>query len=133
MSVEVRPYRREDLEGVLKLCEAEGWPSFPADPPRAHRALTAPGVTSVVAAAGAEVVGFAQMLSDGEVQAHLSLIATAAAHRGQGVARRMLALALAQAGGQRVDLVTDSAESFYSGLQHRRMAGFRIYPPFEGS
>jgi ribosomal protein S18 acetylase RimI-like enzyme len=127
---EVRPYRREDLPGVLRLCAAEGWPSFPADPERAHRALTAPGVTGVVATAAGEVVGFAQLLSDGEIQAHLSLIATAVAHRGQGVGRRMLALALQRAGGERIDLVTDSAEAFYAGLAHRRMAGFRIYPPF---
>ena len=129
-AVEVRPYGRADLDGVIGLCAAEGWPSFPADPARAHRALTAPGVTSVVAAADGEVVGFAQLLSDGEIQAHLSLIATAAAHRGQGIARRMLALALERAGGVRIDLVTDSAEDFYAGLQHHRMAGFRIYPPF---
>jgi len=128
--VEVRPYGRADLEGVIGLCEAEGWPSFPADPARAHRALTAPGVTSVVAVAGGAVVGFAQLLSDGEIQAHLSLIATAAAHRGQGIARRMLTLALNRAGGERIDLVTDSAEDFYAGLAHRRLAGFRIYPPF---
>lgn len=132
MSVEVRPYRREDLDGVLKLCEAEAWPSFPADPDRAHRALTAAGVTSVVAHADGEVVGFAQLQSDGEIQAHLSLIATAAAHRGQGIARRMLALALARAGGERIDLITDSAERFYAGLKHnRRLAGFRLWPPFE--
>lgn len=133
-AVKVRPYRREDLAGVLKLCDAEGWPSFPADPERAHRALTAPGVTSVVAEAGGEIAGFAQMLSDGEIQAHLSLIATAAAHRGKGIARRMLSLALSRAGGERIDLVTDSAESFYAGLTHnRRLAGFRLWPPFEGS
>lgn len=41
--------------------------------------------------------------------------------------------ALSRAGGQRIDLVTDSAEVFYSGLTHRRMAGFRVYPPFDQS
>ncbi|MDE2488433.1 MAG: GNAT family N-acetyltransferase [Alphaproteobacteria bacterium] len=132
MSIEVRPYGRGDLEGVLMLCEAEAWPSFPADPDRAHRALTAAGVTSVVAHADGEVVGFAQLQSDGEIQAHLSLIATAAAHRGQGIARRMLALALARAGGERIDLITDSAERFYAGLKYnRRLVGFRLWPPFE--
>jgi hypothetical protein len=34
---------------VLRLCESEGWLSFPADPARAVRALTAPGVITVVA------------------------------------------------------------------------------------
>lgn len=58
--VSVRPYHRSDLPVVLALCEGEGWPSFPADPELAHRAMTAPGVTTVVAAdETAGVVGFA--------------------------------------------------------------------------
>lgn len=129
-AVEVRPYGRADLDGVIGLCAAEGWPSFPADPARAHRALTAPGVTSVVAAADGEVVGFAQLLSDGEIQAHLSLIAVDPAFRRRGVARELVTLGLRQAGGLRIDLVTDSAEAFYASLPHFRMAGFRLYPDY---
>ena len=30
-------YDRSHLAGVVALCEAEGWPSFPADPERAQR------------------------------------------------------------------------------------------------
>lgn len=57
-------FSEEDLSGVLCLCEAEGWPSFPADPEQALRALTAPGVVTVVAVENHAVVGFAQMGSD---------------------------------------------------------------------
>jgi hypothetical protein len=37
---EVRRFRPGDLEGVIALCAAEGWPSFPGDPARTLRALT---------------------------------------------------------------------------------------------
>jgi ribosomal protein S18 acetylase RimI-like enzyme len=124
----VRPFAPDDLDGVIALCEAEGWPSFPDDPARALRALTAPGVTTVVATAGATVIGFAQLLSDGEIQAHLSLIAVSPGHRRKGVALALLKDALARAGGVRIDLVTDSAPDFYQALPHRRLDGFRIYP-----
>jgi ribosomal protein S18 acetylase RimI-like enzyme len=130
MAVEIRPYRDADLPGVIALCAAEGWPSFVDDPDLARRAFTAPGVTTVVAEEAGEVVGFAELMSDGVLQAHLSLIATAASHRRRGIARTMLELALDEAGGARIDLVTDSADAFYSRLPHRRMSGFRLYPPF---
>jgi ribosomal protein S18 acetylase RimI-like enzyme len=126
--MQIRRYRLDDLPGVLRLCEAEQWPSFPEDPARANRALTAPGVTTMVAVEDNQVVGFAQMQSDGEVQAHLSVIAVERDFRGRGIARELIVAALREAGGLRVDLVTDSAGDFYSKLPHRRMSGFRLYP-----
>jgi hypothetical protein len=33
------------LDGVLRMCTAQGWPTFAADPDRALRALLAPGST----------------------------------------------------------------------------------------
>jgi hypothetical protein len=73
--VELRAFEPGDLPGVLRLCEAEGWPSFPADPARALRILTAPGVTTVVAVDGGVVAGFAELFSDGELQAFVLLLA----------------------------------------------------------
>ncbi len=128
MEARVRPFEPADLDGVIALCLAEGWPSYPEDPARALRALTAPGVTTVVAAEASRVIGFAQLMSDGEIQAHLSLIAVAKDRRRRGVALAMLKDVLARAGGVRIDLVTDSAAEFYSALPHTRMEGFRIYP-----
>ena len=128
---EVRRFRPDDLEGVIALCVAEGWPSFPEDPARALRALTAPGVTTVVGEEAGSVVGFAQLLSDGEIQAHLSLIAVHPDARRQGLARQMLRLALAEAGGSRIDLITDTAPQFYAALPHRRLDGFRIWPQID--
>jgi ribosomal protein S18 acetylase RimI-like enzyme len=125
---EVRRFQSRDLDGVIALCALEGWPSFPEDPARALRALTAPGVTTVVADEGARIAGFAQLLSDGEIQAHLSLIAVHPDARRQGLARQMLVLALTEAGGYRVDLLTDTAPEFYEALPHRRLEGFRVFP-----
>src|ERR1700729_806382 len=101
---DVRRFQPGDLGPVIALCAAEGWPSFPEDPARALRALTAPGVTTVVAADGAHVAGFAQLLSDGEIQAHLSLIAVDPAYRRRNLAREMLRFSLELAGGSRIDL-----------------------------
>jgi ribosomal protein S18 acetylase RimI-like enzyme len=130
--MDIRRYGSEDLPGVLRLCEIEHWPSLPEDPARAHRALTAPGVVTMVAVEDGALAGFAQLQSDGEIQAHLSLIAVDPAHRRRGVARALIAAALREAGGLRIDLVTDSADGFYAALPHFRMAGFRIYPNYSG-
>ena len=128
--MEFRRFVASDLPGVLRLCEQENWPSFLEDPARANRALTAPGVTTIVAIENESVMGFAQLQSDGEIQAHLSLVAVDSVCRRRGIARELVALALREAGGLRVDLVTESAEEFYSALPHRRMTGFRIYPNY---
>ena len=116
----------------MRLCAQENWPSFPEDPARAHRALTAPGVTTVVAVDAGTLAGFAQMQSDGEIQAHLSVIAVDPAFRRRGIARELIAQALRWAGGKRVDLITDGGEDFYAQLPHVRLSGFRLYPEYTG-
>lgn len=128
----IRRYTSRDLVGVLRLCELEHWSSFLEDPARADRALTAPGVTTMVAIEGGELVGFAQLQSDGEIQAHLSVIAVDPRHRKKGIARDLIVTALQQAGGLRVDLITETAETFYSSLPHFRLSGFRLYPEYSG-
>ena len=128
--MEYREYVETDLPAVIALCVAEGWPTFADDPARAQRALTAPGVISVVSLDGDHLVGFAYMLSDGEIQAFLANIAVASTHRRRGIARRLIGEALDRAGGLRVDLITETADAFYQSLHHVRSSGYRIYPPF---
>jgi len=123
----ITQYQEAHLAGVLALCEAEDWPSLPADASRAHAVLTAPGVISVVALDGEHVMGFAYLQSDGHIQAHLSQIAVHREYRRKGIGRALLEYAVPLTGAQRVDLVTDSAEDFYTSFQHRTFAGFRIY------
>ena len=65
------PFCADHLDEVLALCLAEGWPSFPDDPVRASRILTAPGVTKVVAVIEGEVIGFAELFTDWGDQAVL--------------------------------------------------------------
>lgn len=126
---EIRPFTREHLDGVIRLCVAEGWPSFAEDPERAVRVMTAPGVTTMVALDGDEVVGFAQMLSDGEIQAFLASIAVAERCRGSGIGRSLVDQALRRAGGQRVDLLSEEgAVGFYDSFPHFRKPGYRLYP-----
>ena len=128
----IQRFSDQDLPGVLSLCEAEAWPSFPEDPDRALRALTAPGVTTVVARDGEDVVGFAQLLSDGENQAYLASVAVATAQRGKGLGRGLIETAVKLAGGVRIDLLTDDgAVDFYDRLPHRRKRGYRLYPPLD--
>lgn len=131
--VEIERFAPHHLAAVLALCEAEGWPSFPADPPRALRILTAPGVTTAVAVDAGEVVAFAEMFSDGELQAYLANVAVAANRRGEGIGRLVVSEALRMAGGERIDLLSeDGATAFYEAFPHFRKPGFRLYPFYEG-
>ena len=123
------PYDRKYLDGIVGLCSVEGWHSYADDSERTHRVLTAPGVTTMVACHDGAVVGFASLQSDGEIQAHLSIILVGSPQRRLGIAKRLLHEALERAGGQRIDLITETAEGFYLSLEHRRMSGYRLYPP----
>ncbi|WP_328998496.1 GNAT family N-acetyltransferase [Kribbella sp. NBC_00709] len=124
----ITQYEPVHLAGIVALCEAEGWPSFGADLDRAHAVLTAPGVTSVVAVDGDEVIGFAYLLSDGHIVAYLSMMAVHHNHRRRGIGRELIEHATPLTGAQRVDLVTDTADDFYASFEHRTFSGFRIYP-----
>jgi ribosomal protein S18 acetylase RimI-like enzyme len=127
--MEIHRLRPEHLDGVLALCVAEGWPDLPEDPTRAMRILTAPGVTTVVAVVASEVVGFAQLFSDGELVAYLASIAVDARFRERGVGRALMEESLRLGGGTRVDLLSEDASvSFYERFPHFRKRGYRLYP-----
>lgn len=127
--VDLCRFTREHLEAVLSLCGDEGWPSFPEDPERTMRVLTAPGVTTVVATRNDHVVGFAQMLSDGEIQAFLANLAVVDSERNNGIGRALVIEALRLAGGHRVDLLSeDGATAFYASFPHVQKPGYRLYP-----
>jgi ribosomal protein S18 acetylase RimI-like enzyme len=127
--MEYVPLDRRHLSGVMLLCEAERWSSYTATADQSWQALTAPGSHTIVAIEDDRVVGFAQMQSDGLVQAHLSLIAVAPEQRRRGVGRRLIEEAFRRSGAQRIDLVsTEGADHFYRSFSHRSFVGFRIYP-----
>jgi ribosomal protein S18 acetylase RimI-like enzyme len=127
--VEYLDFGAQHLDGVLRISDGEGWPSFSADPPRALDVLTAPGVVAVVAVEDAEVVGFARVLSDGAITSYLAELAVAPAHRGRGIGRRLIEEAFARCGTMRMDLLSEGeSHRFYETFPHRTMPGFRIYP-----
>lgn len=127
--IRTRSFAEADLASVLDLCRAEGWPSYPSDPARALRALTAPGIATVVAECEASVVGFATGGGDGEIQGYLINLAVSANHRRLGIARQLVSALFEQLGVGRLDLLsTDSAVDFYRSFTHRILPGYRIYP-----
>lgn len=128
--IEYRKIGRDDLPGVIALCETEPWPSFVKDPKRAWRALTAPGVITLVAVDSCGVIGFVQMQTDGEIQAHLSLVLVAQDKRGQGIGTRLIQEAFKLSGAERIDVTTDRAPAFYRSFAHYEWAGFRLHPQF---
>lgn len=118
----------EHLDEVMRLCELEGWTTLTDDPARALRAFTAPGTVTLVALADdGEVAGFAQMLSDGAVQAFLSRLLVAPGRRRSGVGRLLVERALTASGALRADLLAaDGSEEFYRSFPHRQGPGYRI-------
>src|ERR1700733_9086667 len=128
-TVDIVPFVEGHLDGVIRLCVAEGWPSFPEDPERAIRVLTAPGAQTVIARDNGQVVGFAELFSDGELQAFLANLAVDERVRGRGTGRALVMEALRLAGGERIDLLSeDEAVGFYERVPNFRKPGFRLYP-----
>ncbi len=128
-AIDYVPIAREHLDGVIRLCEIEQYPSYIQDAERTWRALTAPGVCTVVAVQDGRVVGFAQMQSDGLIQAHLTMIVVDRDLRRRGIATQLVREAFVRCGGQRVDLLsTEGADAFYRSFEHQEFPGFRIYP-----
>ena len=109
------------------MCRELEWPSY-ADPSVAARGCAAPGVKAFVAVADGDVIGFAQVLTDGVVQAYLALVGVLEPWRRQGIAKRLVVRAFEASGAQRLDLLTDDAQGFYRSFDYKEKSGFRIYP-----
>jgi GNAT superfamily N-acetyltransferase len=130
MMIEYRKIDANDMPAIIALCKAESWPSFVSDPERAWRALTAPGVITLVAVDSGSIIGFVQMQTDGEIQAHLSLILITPDRRGHGIGTRLIQEALRISGAERIDLTTERAPGFYRSFAHYEWPGFRLHPQF---
>lgn len=126
--MEYRNFDEHDLGGIIRLTNAEEWPSLAEDRERALRILAAPGVIAVVAVEGSQVVGFARALHDGELVAYLGEIAVDTGHRGRGIGRRLIEEVFARTKAERMDLLSmPESEGFYRALPNRRWAGYRLY------
>jgi predicted N-acetyltransferase YhbS len=120
------------MDGILRLCEEAGWTTLSVDPARAERALSGPGVVTLVAIDAGEVIGFAQALTDGAIQAYLCVLVVAGSRRHEGIGRLLVGEVLSRSGAKRLDLLAVSgSESFYGSFPHRVSPGYRLDPGYE--
>ena len=70
----IEPFANVHLDGLVRLVVAEGWSEYAVDVERTSRALSAPGVTTLVAIEDGRVVGAIQVQSDGFIQEHVLLL-----------------------------------------------------------
>jgi ribosomal protein S18 acetylase RimI-like enzyme len=123
--VSIEPFGRAHLGGLIALVAAEGWTEYADDAERTYRALTAPGVTTLVAIVGRRVVGAIQVQSDGVIQAHVSMLLIGPDSRGLRLGSELLREGLQRAGGLQLDIRTRT-EGYYEKLGARRSLGFRL-------
>jgi ribosomal protein S18 acetylase RimI-like enzyme len=121
----IEPFARAHLDGLIALVTAEGWTEYTEDVERTYRALTAPGVMTLVATVAGSVVGAVQVQSDGLIQAHVSMLLIDRHWRGVGLGSRLLRESLKRAGGLQLDVRTRT-EGYYERLGASRSLGFRL-------
>jgi ribosomal protein S18 acetylase RimI-like enzyme len=121
----IEPFAQAHLDALIALVAAEGWTEYTNDIERTCRALTAPGVTTLVAIADGQVAGAIQVQSDRLIQAHVSMLLVDRNWRGVGLGARLLREGLERAGGLRLDIRTRT-EGYYERLGASRSLGFRL-------
>jgi ribosomal protein S18 acetylase RimI-like enzyme len=121
----ISPFEQAHLDGLIALVAAEGWTEYTDDVQRTYRALTAPGVTTLVAIADERVAGAIQVQSGGLIQAHVSMLLIDRNWRGVGLGTRLLREGLERAGGLQLDIRTRT-EGYYERLGASRSLGFRL-------
>jgi ribosomal protein S18 acetylase RimI-like enzyme len=123
--VSIEPFAQAHLDGLIALVAAEGWTEYTEDVQRTYRALSARGVTTLVALADGRVVGAIQVQSDGVIQAHVSMLLIDREWRGRRLGSRLLREGLERAGGLWLDIRTRT-EGYYERLGASRSLGFRL-------
>ena len=123
--VSIQPCTQAHLDGLIALVAAEGWTEYTDDAERTYRALSARGVTTLVALADGRVVGAIQVQSDGVIQAHVSMLLIDREWRGRRLGSGLLREGLERAGGLQLDIRTRT-EGYYERLGASRSLGFRL-------
>jgi ribosomal protein S18 acetylase RimI-like enzyme len=121
----IQPFTQAHLDGLIALVAAEGWAEYLDDAERTYRAMSARGVTTLVALADRRVVGAIQVQSDGVIQAHVSMLLIDKEWRGRRLGFRLLREGLERAGGLRLDIRTRT-EGYYERFGASRSLGFRL-------
>ena len=127
----VEPFARAHLDGLIALLAAEGWTEYTDDVERTYRALTAPGVTTLVAIVARQVAGAIQVQSDGVIQAHVSMLLIDRHARGARLGSRLLREGLQRAGGLQLDIRTRT-EGYYERFGASRSLGYRLTREYVG-
>jgi ribosomal protein S18 acetylase RimI-like enzyme len=131
--MESRIFERQHLDGIVRLCKAEGWESY-YDPERTLRALSGPGVVTVVAVENQAVMGFAQVLTDGAIRAYLANMAVVAEQRNRGIGRRLIEEVFTHLDAFYLDLLAaEDATPFYERFVNRRLPGYRLFSADQAS
>jgi ribosomal protein S18 acetylase RimI-like enzyme len=133
MAMKIVTYEPKHLDTLLALCKSEGWITFAANPERAGRAMTNPGVTALVAIermdGEEQAIGFAQAVGDGCFGGYLCMLLVDPAVRGRGVGKALVEATLVKSGVLRLDLLSsDRAMPLYERFPHNKIPGFRLYP-----
>ena len=121
----IERFGQAHLDEFVALVAAEGWAEYADDAERTYRALTAPGVTTLVAMVDGCVAGAIQVQSDGLIQAHVSMLLIGREWRGTGLGSGLLREGLEQAGGVQLDVRTRT-EGYYERLGASRSLGYRL-------
>jgi len=121
----IEPFAREHLDGLVALLAVEGWTEYTDDIERTYRALTAAGVTTLVAIVAGQVAGAIQVQSDGVIQAHVSMLLIDRNARGARLGSGLLREGLQRAGGLQLDIRTRT-EGYYERFGASRSLGFRL-------
>lgn len=121
----IEPFGQAHLDGLIALVAAEGWTEYTDDAEWTCRALTAPGVTTLVAILGRRIVGAIQVQSDGVIQAHVSMLVIDRNCRGARLGSKLLREDLQRAGGLQLDIRTRT-EGYYERFGASRSLGFRL-------
>jgi ribosomal protein S18 acetylase RimI-like enzyme len=129
IEISIEPFTRAHLDGLIALVAAERWNEYSDDAERTHRALTAPGVTTLVAIAGGHLVGAIQVQSDGLIQAHVSMLLIDRNSRGAGLGSRLLRQGLERAGGLQLDQPPISARVARASAAHEHVDRARFAIP----
>jgi ribosomal protein S18 acetylase RimI-like enzyme len=123
---EITTFEAAHVEGVVRLCAAQGWPSW--TPENVAAAFSAPGVLALTALSDDDVVGAAQLLIDGRVMAYLGLLVVDERFRRNGIGHALVGELFERSGLARMDLLSeDGSTAFYESLPHRVKPGYRLY------
>ena len=120
----IEPFANAHLDGLVALVLADGRSDYAVDVERTSRALSAPGVTTLVAIEDGRVVGAIQVQSDGVIQAHGSMLLVDLNRRGRQLGLRLLREGLERARGLRLDIRTRT-EGYDERFGASRSLGFR--------